>query len=92
MLRLAPSASNKQPWRVIRKSGCYHFYEEQTPGYSSAFHFDMQGIDMGITACHFHLSAQEQGLGGRFDLCAAPRLDLPENAIYKFSWIPDDRI
>jgi len=87
MLRLAPSASNKQPWRVVRVSGNYHFYEEQTPGYSSAFPFDMQAIDMGIAACHFQLAAQEQGLGGTIDLAAAPNLALPANTIYKFSWI-----
>jgi len=90
MLRLAPSASNKQPWRVVLKSGCYHFYEEQTPGYSSAYNFDMQAIDMGIAACHFQLAAQEQGIGGKFDLNAAPTLALPANTIYKFSWIPDE--
>ena len=90
LLRLAPSASNKQPWRVIRFAGSYHFYEMQTPGYSAAFPFDMQGIDMGIAACHFQLSAQEQGVGGRFDLNAAPALTPPANTIYKFSWIPDE--
>lgn len=90
MLRLAPSASNKQPWRVVRQSGSYHFYEQRTPGYSDTFKFDMQGIDMGIAACHFQLSAQEQGIGGKFDLNAAPALTLPANTIYKFSWIPDE--
>ena len=90
MVRLAPSASNKQPWRVVRHSGNYHFYEMKTPGYSDAFKFDMQGLDMGIAACHFQFSAQEQGVGGRFDLNAAPALALPANTIYKFSWIPDE--
>ena len=90
LLRLAPSASNKQPWRVVRHSGSYHFYEQKTPGYSDAFKFDMQGIDMGIAACHFQLSAQERGVGGRFDLNAAPALTPPVNTIYKFSWIPGE--
>ena len=90
MLRLAPSASNKQPWRVVRHSGGYHFYEQKTPGYSDAFDFDMQGIDMGIAACHFQLAAQEQGIGGRFNLNAAPALTLSANTIYKYSWIPDE--
>ena len=89
MLRLGPSASNKQPWRVVRDSGRYHFFEQKTPGYSSAYKFDMQSIDMGIAACHFHLAATEKGLGGRFELDAEPGLDLPDNAVYKFSWFPD---
>ena len=50
----------------------------------------MQGIDMGIAACHFQLSAQEHGIGGRFNLNAAPALTLSANTIYKYSWIPDE--
>lgn len=89
MVRLGPSASNKQPWRIVRESGRYHFCEYKLPGYSSAFNFDMQSIDMGIAACHFHLAVIEKGLDGKFDLNAAPKLDLPENVVYKFSWLPD---
>lgn len=89
MLRLGPSASNKQPWRVVRESGRYHFFEQKTPGYSGAFNFDMQSVDMGIAACHFHLAAEETGLGGKFELDAAPALALPENTVYKFSWLPE---
>ncbi len=89
MVRLGPSASNKQPWRIVRESGRYHFFEQKTPGYSGAFNFDMQSIDMGIAACHFHLAALEKGLGGRFELGVAPAVAIPENAVYKFSWLPD---
>lgn len=88
MLRLGPSASNKQPWRVVRESGRYHFFEQKTPGYSEKFDFDMQSLDMGIAACHFHLAVKEKGLGGKFVPEAAPLVDLPENTVYKFSWIP----
>lgn len=89
MVRLGPSASNKQPWRVVRESGRYHFFEKKTPGYGGAFPFDMQSIDMGIAACHFHLAAMETDIGGRFEMDAAPTLELPENTVYKFSWIPE---
>lgn len=86
MLRLGPSASNKQPWRVVKHGHMYHFYEQQTPGYSSAFNFDMQAIDMGIAACHFHLAALEKGIEGSFNLNADPKLDRPEHTLYQFSW------
>jgi nitroreductase len=89
MVRLGPSASNKQPWRVVRESGRYHFFEQKTPRYSDIFNFDMQSLDMGIAACHFHLAAKEKGLGGKFELDAAPIFDLPEDTVYKFSWNPD---
>lgn len=86
MVRLAPSASNKQPWRIVRAGNMFHFYEYKTPGYSSAFNFDVQGIDMGIAACHFHLAAAEKGLNGSFELGKEPQLERPENVIYKFTW------
>jgi hypothetical protein len=86
LLRLGPSASNKQPWRVVKAGSLYHFYEHKTPGYSSAFNFDMQSMDMGIAACHFHLAALEKGLNGAFVFGSAPDITCPENTIYKFSW------
>ncbi len=89
MVRLGPSASNKQPWRIVREAGRYHFYAYKLPGYSRVFPFDMQSIDMGIAACHFHLAAMEKGLPGSFSLDAAPALNLPENLVYRFSWLPD---
>ena len=87
MVRLGPSASNKQPWRIVRQGSAFHFYEYKTPGYSGAFNFDMQGIDMGIAACHFHLACQEKSLDGAFSLQADPGLEAPENILYKFSWL-----
>ena len=32
MVRLGPSASNKQPWRIVKKADCYHFYLSRTKG------------------------------------------------------------
>ncbi len=32
MVRWAPSAVNKQPWRIIVKDGSYHFYEKKDKG------------------------------------------------------------
>jgi nitroreductase len=86
MLRLGPSASNKQPWRVVNAGTKYHFYELKTPGYSSAFDFDMQEIDMGIAACHFHLAAIQKGIKGAFSFKDDPHLDAPEHIVYKFTW------
>ncbi len=53
MLRLAPSAVNRQPWRVVRLGGAYHFYLKHAKGYVSDAVGDMQKIDMGIGLCHF---------------------------------------
>ncbi len=32
MVRWAPSAVNKQPWRIVYKDGTYHFYEKKDAG------------------------------------------------------------
>jgi hypothetical protein len=87
MLRLAPSASNKQPWRIVCTDSGFHFYEAKTPGYGSLNGIDIQRIDIGIAACHFHLAALEKGLLGRFEKNYAPQIRTPQQIQYIFSWI-----
>jgi nitroreductase len=53
LVRWAPSAVNKQPWRVIHENGRYHFYEKKDKGFESDAVGDMQKIDMGIALAHF---------------------------------------
>ena len=66
MVRLAPSAVNKQPWRVVMTDHAAHFYLQRSRGFSSDGKFDMQKIDMGIALCHFALAAKESGLNIHF--------------------------
>lgn len=87
MTRLGPSASNKQPWRIVKDGDNYHFYEEKAPGYSDRLGFDVQKIDLGIAACHFHLAATEKDLPGRFEVLPVPQIEIPQNVQYLFSWI-----
>ncbi len=87
MVRLGPSASNKQPWRIIVKEGAFHFYEDKEPGYSKAFPYDIQRVDMGIAAAHFDFAVKEKGLKGQFKVEADPNVELPKNMEYVFSWI-----
>ncbi len=89
MLRLGPSASNKQPWRVLVKGKACHFYEYSQPRYSDAFSYDIQSVDMGIAAAHFDFSAREKGLMGHFEQACEPALALPANTRYAFSWVRD---
>jgi nitroreductase len=88
MVRLAPSASNKQPWRILLKDGSVHFYEYKTPRYSDAFAYDIQRIDMGIAASHFEYAVKELGISGKFVWNVDPKADLPQDMEYVFSWIP----
>lgn len=91
MVRIGPSASNKQPWRVIVKGGICHFYAVLDKRYAgnTAYGFEMQRIDLGIAACHFELSAHELGLPGGF-VVDDPQLISDEQRAegwhYGFSW------
>jgi hypothetical protein len=89
MVRLAPSASNKQPWRVLKKGDAFHFYEARSVGYSDAFPYDIQRLDLGIALCHFDLTAVERNLSGKIVFGHAPDIEVPEHHEYRFSWICD---
>jgi len=86
MVRLGPSASNKQPWRILLKGNSCHFYEYKEPGYSDRFQYDIQRVDIGIAAAHFDHAVKEKGIKGSFDITCEPELKLPENMEYVFSW------
>ncbi len=66
MVRLAPSASNRQPWRVIKSEDCWHFYLEPSLLTNKVLGFEIQRIDLGIALCHFELTARELGLPGNW--------------------------
>ena len=65
-MRLAPSAVNKQPWRVFLADGCAHFYKKSGTGFTSLAAGDLQKVDLGIALCHFALGAEECGLALTF--------------------------
>jgi nitroreductase len=97
MLRRGPSASNKQPWRVVRGGGhgsgasSWHFYLQRTPGYRGGLAGkllrleDIQRVDMGIAMCHFELAAREAGLPGKW-VVRPPRIETPQLAEYVVTW------
>ncbi len=66
MVRLAPSAVNKQPWRVVVADNTVHFYLKRSKGFGHGGKLDMQMIDMGIALCHFALTAKENGIAIEF--------------------------
>ncbi len=62
-VRMGPSASNNQPWRIIADGNLFRFYISRKPGYQKAFsQVDMQMLDMGIAMSHFDLVAREKGI------------------------------
>ncbi|MCR4668785.1 MAG: nitroreductase [Clostridia bacterium] len=80
-VRLAPSAVNKQPWRVVISGDKAHFYEKRSKGYVAENGWDLQKIDMGIALCHFEAAAKECGLEAVFCICD-PGIAVPEDTEY----------
>jgi hypothetical protein len=90
---MAPSASNKQPWRVVRRGGDWHFYLQRTKGYgkgSALFAVlrlaDLQRVDLGIALCHFELAARELGLTGEWVLGEPEIGSLAQGVEYVATW------
>jgi len=73
-VRLAPSASNKQPWRLVITAESRidlpraHLYLQRTPGYGTGLMSkfvklpDIQMVDMGIALSHLVLVARAKRL------------------------------
>lgn len=90
MVRLAPSASNKQPWRILKQDNYCHFYIESAKGYSKALGFNIQRIDMGIAMCHFEMTMVEAGIKGHWINEYSRQLAvLNENMEYIISWVEE---
>ena len=65
MVRLAPSAVNKQPWRVVMCGDTVHFFKKSAKIMSDG-ELDLQKIDLGIALAHFDLTLRESGIIGHF--------------------------
>ncbi len=88
MVRLGPSASNRQPWRVVKIGNDYHLFLQRTKKYEMIVKdTDLQLVDMGIAMCHFELTANELGLPGHW-VKDNPKIPIPDLAEYVVTWIP----
>jgi len=91
MVQLGPSASNKQPWRVLKRGTDWHFYVQRSAGYRKRGGgvlgvADMQRLDMGIAMSHFELTATEIGLRGTWAI-QDPGIELPDELTqYSVTW------
>lgn len=94
LVRWAPSASNKQPWRLIRTEGAWHFHLKRQKGYGKGSLLfaltrlaDLPRVDLGIAMCHFELAAREAGLSGRWALLD-PEPSTPDSSLeYTVTWL-----
>lgn len=68
-VRLGPSASNRQPWRLVkdRATGEIHLFLSENKIYNRMMgKIRFQNVDMGIAMCHFEVVARESGLPGKW--------------------------
>lgn len=93
MVRLAPSADNAQPWRIIKEAGrnIYHFYlhrskKSTTLGKLLGF-ADLQMMDIGIALCHFETTAVRMDLKGKWLEKEPGKTGAGKSEQYIISWI-----
>jgi len=94
MVRIAPSASNRQPWRIIKEkdSNVFHLFLKRSEGYyernKKMFKMtDLQRVDMGIAMCHFDLTCSELGIEGKWVVKNPVMKDLPVLTEYIATWM-----
>jgi hypothetical protein len=97
MVRIAPSASNKQPWRMLKDKNTklFHLFLQRTKNYPKMpFGIDMQTLDMGIAMCHFELTCRELAIEGYWqklksaEVLAGISTQLPDEDIsYIATWV-----
>jgi hypothetical protein len=92
MVRLGPSASNKQPWQIVMDGSDWHFFLKRTHGYrdgninKTLSISDLQRVDIGIAMCHFQLTAEELGLNGTW-IIEDPKIKIVDSQVeYTVTW------
>lgn len=88
-VRLAPSALNKQPWRIVKDSNKFHFYINSPKIKNDKLTFDIHRIDMGIAMCHFDLTCRKLGLEGIFIKDNPEVENIPKNTEYVITWVSE---
>ena len=67
-VRRAPSAVNKQPWRVVVAENAVHFYLRHSGNMTKPATGDIQKVDLGIALCHFARGLQAEDIPAVFTL------------------------
>ena len=88
MVRLGPSAGNKQPWRIVKEEDedNFHFYVKFAKSLRSKVYNKFVRLDIGIAICHFDLTAKEVGIKGRWEF-EEPKIEKSDELAYVISWI-----
>jgi len=87
MVRIGPSAGNKQPWRILKEKeqNTFHFYVKYSDDKKSSSYNKFVRLDVGIAVCHFDLSAKDLGMIGKWEF-KEPSVERPKELKYTISW------
>ena len=85
-VRLAPSARNKQPWRLILSGNEVHFYEKKDAGFDRKETGDIKKTDIGIAMCHF-TNVMEKGGRAVSLKVENPGLSVPDGVVYVSTYV-----
>jgi nitroreductase len=88
MVRIGPSAGNKQPWRILKEKeqNIFHFFVKFSDNKKLIPYNQFVRLDIGIAVCHFDLSAKELGMKGKWGF-NEPIIERPKELKYIISWI-----
>jgi len=80
LVQVAPSGTNKQPWRIIIRESNIDFYLERTPKYAKNMPYDIQHLDVGIALKHFEIGLLDDRI--EFQIKKDSSLSTLEEMIY----------
>ncbi len=86
-VRLAPSASNQQPWRVVKElnKNIFHFYIVKSKTGMGLRYMKFRRLDIGIAVSHFDLTSKELGVEGSW-VFEEPLIPESDDYLYIISW------
>lgn len=85
-VRIAPSASNKQPWRIVQNKEDFELFLKPTPKYSDKTGFKIQEVDIGIAMAHFEMVALEEGNKGQWQIELGQTEENASHMIHVATW------
>jgi len=91
-VRFGPSASNKQPWRIVRTGGAtepaFHLFLDEDAAYNNAIRgVRIQELDIGIAMRHFEAASHTLGLPGAWYRLEDSPVTFSRPLTYYSSWI-----
>lgn len=91
-VRRGPSASNKQPWRIVRtgseREAAFHLFLFEDKVYNTAIRgVRIQELDIGIAMRHFEAASRALDLPGRWSRLAEVPVAFDEPHAYYSSWV-----